>query len=118
VCVAGDGDFLMSAQEMATIMRHRVGVVTIIVDNASFGTIRMHQEREFPKRVHGTDLVNPDFVSFAESFGLWAERVEQTEDFAATLASARANAPSLIHVIADVEDIAPGRTIAALRGAS
>jgi acetolactate synthase-1/2/3 large subunit len=118
VCVAGDGDFLMSAQEMATIMRHRVGVVTIIVDNASFGTIRMHQEREFPKRVHGTDLVNPDFVSFAESFGLWAERVERTEDFAATLANARANAPSLIHVIADVEDIAPGRTIAALRGAS
>jgi acetolactate synthase-1/2/3 large subunit len=115
VCVAGDGDFLMSSQEMATIARHGVRVVTIVVDNSSYGTIRMHQEKEFPRRVHGTDLTNPDFVAFAKSFGLWAARVERTEDFAEALGEARARAPALLHVVADVEDIAPGQTIGALR---
>jgi acetolactate synthase-1/2/3 large subunit len=116
VCVAGDGDFLMSSQEMATIARHGVRVVVVVVDNSSYGTIRMHQEKEFPRRVHGTDLTNPDFVAFARSFGLWAARVERTEDFAEALGEARVRAPALIHVVADVEDIAPGQTISALRG--
>lgn len=115
VCVAGDGDFMMTANEMATIARHQVGVVTIVVDNGSYGTIRMHQEREFPAKVHATDLTNPDFVTFAAAFGVWGVRVEKTADFPAALAEARRRAPALVHVIADVENIAPGRTISALR---
>ncbi|MBI1187605.1 MAG: thiamine pyrophosphate-binding protein [Alphaproteobacteria bacterium] len=116
ICFAGDGDFMMTANEMATIARHKVGVVTIVIDNGSYGTIRMHQEREFPNRVHATDLVNPDFVAFAQAFGVWGVRVEKTADFAAALKEACARAPALIHVVADVENIAPGRTITALRG--
>ncbi|MGE0828755.1 MAG: thiamine pyrophosphate-dependent enzyme, partial [Hyphomonadaceae bacterium] len=115
VCVAGDGDFMMTSNEMATIARHNAGVITIVVDNGSFGTIRMHQERHFPARVHATDLVNPDFVAYAKAFGVWAKRVERTEDFPAALAEARKNTPALIHIKADVEDITPGRTISTLR---
>ncbi|NWG54683.1 MAG: thiamine pyrophosphate-binding protein [Hydrogenophilaceae bacterium] len=116
ICFAGDGDFMMTANEMATIARHKVGVVTIVIDNSSYGTIRMHQEREFPARVHATDLVNPDFVAFANAFGVWGVKVARTADFAPALREACARAPALIHVIADVENIAPGRTISALRG--
>ncbi|MGE3250158.1 MAG: thiamine pyrophosphate-binding protein [Hyphomonadaceae bacterium] len=115
ICFAGDGDFMMSAVEMATIARHNVGVVTIVIDNGTYGTIRMHQEREYPARVHATDLSNPDFVAFAASFGVWGTRVEKTEYFPAALAEARKRAPALIHVVTSAEDISPGRTISALR---
>ncbi|MDX2236357.1 MAG: thiamine pyrophosphate-binding protein [Hyphomonadaceae bacterium] len=118
VAVAGDGCFLMSAQEMATAMRHEAALVTLVIDNASYGTIRMHQERRFPARVHATDLVNPDFAAFARSFGAWGETVTRTEDFPDALAQARAaGRPALLHIKTDVENISPGRTIADLRGA-
>lgn len=116
VAVMGDGCFGMNGNELATCVRHNVAVITLVVDNGSFGTIRMHQERHYPARVHGTDLVNPDFVAYARSFGVWAARVERTEDFPAALAEARAaHGPALLHVKADVEDIAPGLTISGMR---
>ena len=116
ICFAGDGDFMMSAMEMATIARHQVGVITIVIDNGTYGTIRMHQERDYPARVHATDLTNPDFVALAASFGISGMRVERTDDFPGALAQARRNAPALIHVVTDAENIAPGRTITQLRG--
>lgn len=116
VSVAGDGCFLMCAQELATAVQHDVALVVIVVDNGSYGTIRMHQARDYPGRVMATDLRNPDFVAFAESFGAWARRVETTEAFPEALAAARsAGRSALIHLITDVEDIAPGRTLSSLR---
>jgi acetolactate synthase-1/2/3 large subunit len=117
VCFAGDGDFLMTSQEMATAAQYGTNVVVVVVDNGSYGTIRMHQERDYPGRVMATDLKNPDFVSYAESFGAWATLVETTADFPAAFEAARkAGRPALIHLKADVEAIAPGRTITQLRG--
>ena len=119
VCFAGDGDFLMTGQELATAMQYGANVVTVVVDNGAYGTIRAHQERQYPGRISGTDLRNPDFVAFARAFGAWAERVERTEDFPAAFAAARAaRAPALIHLVTDIEDISPGRTITELRAAA
>jgi len=116
VCFAGDGDFLMTGNEMATAVQYGANVITVVVDNGSYGTIRMHQEKNYPGRVEATDLVNPDFAAYARSFGAWAVTVERTEDFPAALAEARAaGRPALIHVKTDVEAIAPGRTISELR---
>jgi acetolactate synthase-1/2/3 large subunit len=117
ICFAGDGCFLMSAQELATAAQYDARVIFIVVDNGSYGTIRMHQERDYPARVSGTDIANPDFAAFARSFGLWAETVDTSAAFAPAFAAARAcgNA-ALLHVKTSVEDIAPGRTITALRG--
>jgi acetolactate synthase-1/2/3 large subunit len=117
VCFAGDGDFLMTAQEMATAVQYGANLVVVVVDNGSYGTIRMHQEREYPGRVIATDLRNPDFAAWAESFGAWATTVDTTEAFPAAFEAARkAGRPALIHLKCDVEAIAPGRTITQLRG--
>ncbi|HWA01483.1 MAG TPA: thiamine pyrophosphate-dependent enzyme [Caulobacterales bacterium] len=114
--VMGDGCFMMEGAELATCMQHGVAVIVLLVDNGSFGTIRMHQERHYPARVHATDLRNPDFVAYAKSFGLWAERIERTADFPAALKAARAvKGPALLHIKVDVETIAPGVTISGLR---
>jgi acetolactate synthase-1/2/3 large subunit len=116
VCLAGDGDFLMTGQELATAVQYGAAVVVVVVDNGAYGTIRAHQERRYPGRVIGTGLTNPDFVAYARAFGAWAARVEHTEDFPAAFAQARAaGAPALIHLVTDLEDIAPGRTISQLR---
>lgn len=118
VCIAGDGDFMMLAQELATAVQHGLNVVTVIVDNGTYGTIRMHQEGHYPGRVIATDLKNPDFVKYAEAFGAFGVRCERTGDFPAALAAAREAArdrPALIHLITDAEDIAPNRTITDLR---
>lgn len=118
ICISGDGDFMMLAQELATAVQHGLNIVTVIVDNGTYGTIRMHQERHYPGRVIATDLKNPDFVKYAEAFGAFGVRCEQTEDFPDALKSAREAAkarPALIHLITDAEDIAPNRTIAGLR---
>lgn len=121
VCVAGDGDFLMTGQELATAVQHGARALFIVVDNGTYGTIRMHQERDYPRRTVATDLKNPDFVAFAGAFGAPGFRVERTEDFPAALAQARAavretRGPALVHLVTDPEDIAPGRTITQLRG--
>ncbi len=112
IAVAGDGDFLMTGQELATAAQYGAAVIFIVVDNGAYGTIRMHQERDYPGRTIATDLVNPDFVAYARAFGLWAERVEETAAFWPALERARAaGAPALIHLITDIEDIAPGRRL-------
>jgi acetolactate synthase-1/2/3 large subunit len=113
---AGDGCFLMTGQELATAVQYGANIVIVVVDNGSYGTIRMHQERHFPGRVSATDLRNPDFAAYARAFGAWGATVARTADFAPAFAAARAaGAPALIHVKTSVEDISPGRTIAALR---
>ncbi len=117
LCFAGDGCFMMSAQELATAMQQDAAVVFVVVDNGSYGTIRMHQERHYPGRVSATELKNPDFAAFARAFGAFALTVERTEDFPAAFAQARAaGRAALIHIKTSLDDISPGRTIAALRG--
>jgi len=116
ICFAGDGDFMMTANELATAVQHGAHVVTLVVDNGSYGTIRMHQERDYPGRVIATDLRNPDFAAFARAFGAWGTTVERTADFPAAFDAARtAGAPAIIHLKTAVEAIAPGRTLAGLR---
>jgi acetolactate synthase-1/2/3 large subunit len=115
ICVAGDGCFLMSCQELATAAALNLKIVFLVVNNACFGTIRMHQEMRFPGRQMATALVNPDFVALARAFGLEAWRVTATADFSAALAAARAHhGPSLIELVTSIEDIAPGRRLSAL----
>jgi acetolactate synthase-1/2/3 large subunit len=112
VCVAGDGCFLMSAQELATAAALQLKIVFLVVNNGAYGTIRMHQETRFPGHTLATDLVNPDFVALARAFGLAAWRVTATAEFAGALAAARAHAgPALIELLTSIEDIAPGRRL-------
>ncbi len=118
ICIAGDGDFLMTGQEMATAVQYGINAVVVVVDNGTYGTIRMHQETHYPGAVRtiATDLRNPDFVAWAEAFGAFGVRCERTEDFPAALQAARnAGRPALVHLITSAEDIAPGRTITGLR---
>ena len=115
VAVAGDGDFLMNGQEMATAVQHGASLLVIVVDNGWYGTIRMHQEREFPGRVSGTRLANPDFAALARAYGCWAERVERTDDFASALARAAGESGvRLLHLVTDVEQITAGTTLSAV----
>ncbi|MFC3712371.1 thiamine pyrophosphate-dependent enzyme [Sphingoaurantiacus capsulatus] len=112
ITVAGDGDFLMSAQELATAARYGANVIILVVDNAQYGTIRMHQARDFPGRQSGTALTNPDFAAFGRSFGAFGATVERTEDFAEAFAAARAaGTPAVIHLKTDPDEIAPGRRL-------
>jgi acetolactate synthase-1/2/3 large subunit len=116
VCMSGDGDFLMCGQELATAVQYELPLVVVVVDNGMLGTIRMHQEREFPGRVSGTDLVNPDFVAYARAFGAHGEAVERTEDFAAALDRAlAAGRPALLALTVDPEAITPRATLTELR---
>jgi acetolactate synthase-1/2/3 large subunit len=116
VCVAGDGDFLMSATELATAVQHELPVVVLVVDNGMYGTIRMHQEREYPGRVSGTDLVNPDFAAFARSFGAHGETVERTADFEPAFERALASGrPAVLSLPVDPDAITPRTTLTALR---
>jgi acetolactate synthase I/II/III large subunit len=116
VAVAGDGDFLMTGQELATAVQHRLDVVVLVVNNGMYGTIRMHQERAFPGRVIATDLVNPDFPALARAYGAFGEAVEETGAFAAAFERAlAADGPALLDLQVDPETIAPGVSITALR---
>lgn len=119
VCVAGDGDFLMTGQELATAVQERLGVVVLVVDNGMYGTIRMHQERHYPGRVVATDLVNPDFVAFARSFGADATLVRRTEEVAGALDDAlRSGRPTLLHLPVDPEALTPRQTLSEIREAA
>ena len=118
VAVAGDGCFMMAANDLVTAAANRARVVFLVLNNASFGTIRMHQEMRYPGRTVATDLVNPDFVALAVACGVAAERVTTTAAFGPTLARAlAADGPRLIELVTSVEDIAPGRSLAALAAA-
>jgi acetolactate synthase-1/2/3 large subunit len=119
LCVSGDGDFLMCGQELATAVQFELPIVVLVVDNGMFGTIRMHQERQFPGRVVGTDLVNPDFAAYAESFGAHGENVERTEDFPEAFERALdSNRPALVSLRVDPEAITPRTTLTAIREAA
>jgi acetolactate synthase-1/2/3 large subunit len=119
VCVAGDGDFLMSSHELATAVQHDAPVLVLVVDNGMYGTIRMHQERNYPGRVSGTELRNPDFAALAAAYGCHAERVERTEDAAPALDRALdAGVPAVLHLVVDPEQITPRQTITGIRSAA
>ena len=110
--LAGDGCFLMTAQELATAVQFDIRLITLVIDNGSYGTIRMHQERDYPGRVSATNIRNPDFAAYARAFGAWGGTVERTEDFASVFAAARAcGKPALIHIKTNVEDILPGQKL-------
>jgi acetolactate synthase-1/2/3 large subunit len=117
VCLAGDGDFLMSGSELATAVQYDLPVVVLVVNNGMLGTIRMHQERHFPGRVVATELLNPDFVAYARAFGADAALVERTEDFAAAFEEAlSADKPALLELRVDPEAISPRATLSEVRG--
>jgi len=116
ICLAGDGCFLMTSQELATVKRHGLDIVFIVFNNGMYGTIRMHQEANYPGRPIGTDLCNPDFVAYAQSFGLRAERVARSEDFAPALERALgAPGAALIELVIDPETLTPRATLSELR---
>jgi acetolactate synthase I/II/III large subunit len=116
IVVAGDGDFLMNGQELATAIRYGCDMLVLVIDNQSYGTIRMHQERDYPARISGTELVNPDFAALARAYGAWAETVERTEDFAPALSRATGRkGVRLLHLKTEVEHITTATTIARIR---
>jgi acetolactate synthase-1/2/3 large subunit len=118
VALAGDGDFLMNGQELATAVRYGCDMLVLVIDNGSYGTIRMHQERRYPERISGTNLANPDFAALARAYGAWAETVERTEEFAPALDRARGEpGVKLLHLLTDIEQIGPELTISAIRAA-
>jgi acetolactate synthase-1/2/3 large subunit len=119
VCLAGDGCFLMTSQELATVKRHGLGIIFIVFNNGMYGTIRMHQEINYPGRPIGTDLCNPDFVRYAQSFGLQAEKVDSTEAFGPALERALASGGAyLIELEIDAEVLTPRATLSGLRRAA
>jgi len=120
VNITGDGDFLMNGQELATATGYGArNLISIVVDNATFGTIRMHQEREYPGRVSGSDLFNPDFVALAVAYGWRAERVDATEAFEPAFARAIADGtPTLIHIRLDSDVSTSRATLTSLSAAA
>jgi acetolactate synthase-1/2/3 large subunit len=119
LCFAGDGDFQMNGNELGTAMQSGLQPVILVINNGSYGTIRMHQEREYPARVSGTELVNPDFVTLAKAYGFYGERVENTADFAGAFARAReSKTGALLELVLATEAITPRQTIDDLRALS
>jgi len=116
IAVCGDGDFLMNGQELATAVQYGAAFVALIVNNGLYGTIRMHQEREYPGRVYGTSLQNPDFVAYARAFGAHGESVTRTADFAPAFERAWGSGkPALIELRIDPDAITPATTLSAIR---
>jgi len=116
VCIAGDGDFLMTGQDFATAVQYQLPVIVVLSDNGLYGTIRMHQERDYPGRQVATALRNPDFVAYAKAFGGFGVLVEKTADFPAAFAAAqKSGLPSIIHLKVDPEAITPTMTLTGIR---
>lgn len=119
VAFAGDGCFLMNGQEFATAVQYNLPITVVVIDNGMYGSIRMHQEREYPGRTIGTQLRNPDFAAYAFAFGGHGERVETTEEFAPAFERALASGkPAILHCLIDPEAISPAFTLADLREAA
>jgi acetolactate synthase-1/2/3 large subunit len=115
----GDGCFLMNGQELATAVQHGANVIFLVINNSMYGTIRMHQEREYPARVSGTDLKNPDFAALARAYGAHGETVATTEEFAPAFERClKAGKPALIEVKLDPEAITSRTTLSAIRAAA
>ncbi|MEX0343747.1 MAG: thiamine pyrophosphate-binding protein [Rhizobiaceae bacterium] len=116
VAFAGDGCFLMNGQEFATAVQYNLPIMVIVINNGIYGTIRMHQEREYPGRVSATDLTNPDFAALARAYGGHGETVEKTEEFAPAFERARdSGKPSIIEIKLDPEAITPTKTLSEIR---
>jgi acetolactate synthase-1/2/3 large subunit len=120
---AGDGDFLMNGQELATAVQYKAGVLFIVFNNGMYGTIRMHQEKTYPARVSGTELHNPDFAALARAYGAHGEAVEKTADFAPALKRALTHIeatglPALIELRYDGTLLTPGASLEAMRQAA
>lgn len=122
LCFAGDGDFQMNCQELATAGQHRAAPIILILDNGIYGTIRAHQERHFPARVFGTTMVNPDFAEVARAYGFYAERVEETADFIPAFQRAvkatQSGTGSVLNLAIAAEALAPRQRISTLREAA
>ena len=123
VTFAGDGEYMMNGQELATAVQYRAGVIILVFNNGMYGTIRMHQEKEFPTRVSGTELHNPDFAALARAYGASGETVLTTEEFAPALERALAhtrehNLPALIELRYDGNLLTPGASLLAIRKAA
>ena len=119
VVFAGDGDFMMHGQEFATAVQYGLPIIVVLLDNAMYGTIRMHQERHYPGRISATQLKNPDFCAYAQVFGGHGEKVTTTEEFAPALARARASGkPAILHCLLDPEAITPTSTLQSIRTAA
>ncbi|MEG1970757.1 MAG: thiamine pyrophosphate-binding protein [Burkholderiaceae bacterium] len=120
LCFAGDGDFLMTGQELATAVAEQAGVLFVVFNNGMYGTIRMHQERRFPGQVCATALTNPDFAKLAQAYGAFGARATRTDEFASLLTAALSHIrsrrlPALIELACDPEVITPNATLAAIR---
>ncbi len=114
--MTGDGDFLMTGQELATAVQYGAKTIIVLLNNGMFGTIRMHQEREYPTHVAGTGLRNPDFVALAQAYGYAAQRITRTDEFEPALLAALARPQgSLIEVVLDPEVISTRGTLSAIR---
>ena len=116
VAACGDGDFLMNGQEFATAVQYGAAIIALVVNNGMYGTIRMHQEREYPERVSGTELKNPDFAAYARAFGGHGELVEETAQFAPAFERAKASGkPAIIELRIDPEAITTSTTLSTIR---
>ena len=121
ISLCGDGDFLMNGQELATATGYGAGrqgqpFICLVVDNGTYGTIRMHQEREFPGRVSGSDLFNPDFSALARAYGWLAQTITQTSEFEGAFAQAlKSMQPTLLHIKLDAEVSTSRTTLTAIR---
>ena len=119
VCFAGDGCFLMNGQELATALQHDAPIIVIVVNNGMYGTIRMHQERRYPGRTSGTQLINPDFTALARAYGAYGEVVVTTDEFEAAFERAVAsNWPALLELRIDPDAITPRTTLTAIKQGS
>jgi acetolactate synthase-1/2/3 large subunit len=117
--MTGDGDFLMNGQELATAVQHGARTIVVLLNNGMFGTIRMHQEREYPQRVAGTQLANPDFVGLARAYGYAGVRITRTDEFEpALLAAIGRQQGTLIEVMLDAEVITTRGTLSAITQAA
>jgi acetolactate synthase-1/2/3 large subunit len=112
VSISGDGDFLMTGQEFVTAAQYGLPIISLVLDNGMYGSIRLHQERTYPGRTMATDLANPDFALWAKSCGGFGTTVTRTEDFPAAFRAAEASGlPALIHVKYESDGVAPGVTL-------
>jgi len=119
ICFAGDGDIQMGIAELGTAVQAGARLIIIILNNGSYGTIRMHQERDYPDRISGTSLYNPDFAAVAQAYGMAGFKVAKTDEFAAVFANAvAAENGAVIELDINVEAITPRTTLAKLRNAS
>jgi acetolactate synthase-1/2/3 large subunit len=119
VAFSGDGCFLMTGQEFATAVQYKAAAIFIVVNNGMYGTIRMHQERNYPGRVSGTDLTNPDFTAYAQAFGGFGAVVAKTEEFPSAFEAAQASGlPSILELRIDPEALTPRQSLSEIRAAA